>query len=127
MKKRLWPRARVGTLSEMTALLVHDAGSAMNAVRVISWPVLLAHLEVVENIYAAGMPKSAIRESLYLASKKAGEIGLAPVRNWEEWLGRMRNAPEFAIATLIAQKPLETETEAEPHDESHNITQSRLL
>ena len=100
-KKRLWIRARVGTLGPRTPVLVYDGATAVNEVLFVDWPRLLECLDAVESVYAAGYPKAAIRSSLYGALRSAD---LAETRRWENTLRPWRSRPEFAIACLIAQK-----------------------
>ncbi len=102
-KKRLWPRARVGALGSQTPVYYYDAPTAGNDTLYLDWPRLLACLDLVEEVYTAGYPKAAIRESLYRAGRMAQD-DLVRVRPWERALAEWRGLPEFTVATLIAQK-----------------------
>lgn len=107
-KKRLWPRARVGSLGHATPVLYHDSATDESRVLLIDWAFLVWMLDLVEESYSAGYPKSAIRESLYMAGKVARE-SLARTGEWERRLVPWRGQPEFTVALLIAQKREEEE------------------
>ncbi len=103
-KKRLWIRARVGTLGSRTPILCYDGKLCLNEVRLVDWAALVECLEIVEAIYQLGFAKEVMRESLYLASKVAGAVGLRQTRTLEGVLRVWRERPEFKPALLIAQK-----------------------
>jgi hypothetical protein len=103
-KKRLWIRARVGTLGNRTPILVYDSGTPANEVLLLDWPRLLDCLDVVEHVYSIGFPKAAIRASLFEASKIAGMVGLRETHRFDRQLSAWRGTPEMIVATLIAQK-----------------------
>jgi hypothetical protein len=103
-KKRLWPRARVGTIGSRTALYYYDAETAGNGTLWLDWPRLLICLDLVEEVYTAGYPKAAIRESLYTAGRITQSLGIGSVRQWERTIAPWRGSPEFVVATLIAQR-----------------------
>jgi hypothetical protein len=114
-KKRLWIRARVGSLGSRTPVLVYDAGLALNEVRLVDWPALLECLDIIEEVYTAGFVKEAILTGLYGQTKAIEQCGLSQTREWERLLRDWRPRPEFAVALLIAQKIPEPQEEgAEP-------------
>lgn len=104
MKKRLWIRARVGTLGNRTPVLYYDGKTAGNEVLLVDWLRLIGCLDCVEGVYSRGFPKEAIRDSLYRASKIALNVGMLATMNMEQRLAVWRGTPEFQVATLIAQK-----------------------
>lgn len=104
MKKRLWPRARVGVLGSATALYLYDAGYHVAESRVVDWPALLACLDLVEEVYTAGFVKERIRHGLWSYHKMVEEVGIAQTVRWERALAGWRVRPEFLPALLIAQK-----------------------
>jgi hypothetical protein len=104
MKKRLWPRARVGVLGSATAVYVYDSALAAAGVRLIDWPALLECLDLVEAVYNAGFVKANIRAGLWSYYKKVQEVGIGQTRAWETVLREWRSRPEFDVALLIAQK-----------------------
>lgn len=106
-KKRLWIRSRVGQLGNHTPVLMYDAETAVNAVLFIDWPAMLVCLDLVEAIYTLGFPKAAIRESLYTTWNVLLTIGMTRARELDRQLAYWRGKPEFAVSTMIAQKPIE--------------------
>jgi len=104
MKKRLWPRARVGVLGSATALYLYDSGLASAGVRLIDWPALLECLDLVEAVYTAGFVKDRIRYGLWSYHNKVQEVGIGQTREWEAALRAWRQRAEFDVALLIAQK-----------------------
>jgi len=119
MKKRLWIRARIGQLGGRTPILYYDSETAGNEVLFVDWPRLLQVLELCEEVYEAGFPKRALRDSLYVTGKIVQTVGLQKARDWERRLQPWRGASEFIVATLIAQRqpkvvnPLEGERKEE--------------
>lgn len=110
-KKRLWIRARVGSLGCRTPVLCYDSGMALDQVRLLDWPALLDCLDLVEEVYTAGFPKQAIGDSLYGQTRAIEQAGLRRTGQWERVLRDWRPRPEFAVALLIAQKCEEEEEE----------------
>jgi len=104
MKRRLWPRARIGALGACTPMFCYDPDLGLNGVRIVDWGKLIGCLEVVEKVYSLGFPKQVIETSLYIASKVAQGIGLGETRALEREVAVWRPCAEFAIALLIAQK-----------------------
>jgi hypothetical protein len=104
MKKRLWPRARVGVLGSATELYLYDAEMAVAGSRRVDWPALLECLELVEEVYSAGFVKERIATGLWGYAKKVAEVGFPQTRSWEAALAEWRLRPEFQVALLIAQK-----------------------
>lgn len=103
-KKRLWIRARVGALGVRTPLLYHDAETGRSEVMHVSWPDVIACLDLVESIYTAGFAKPAIRGSLFSAQTAVQAAGVARTLEWERALRPWRETSEFIVATLIAQR-----------------------
>jgi hypothetical protein len=104
MKRRLWIRARVGTLGPRTPIFYYDSETAGNEVLLVDWPRLIECLDLVETIYTAGFVKPSIRESLWRQSKAIEEVGYQQTRMYEAALREWRGTPEFQVATLITQK-----------------------
>ena len=109
MKKRLWPRARVGVLGHATALYLYDSGLSAAGTRFLDWPALLGCLDLIEDIYTAGFVKENIRFSLWSYYKMVQEVGIGQTREWEAELEGWRQRPEFDAALMIAQKREEPE------------------
>lgn len=109
-KKRVWPRAEVGTLGAHTAVYVH-AGDVSSVVYV-DWERLITMLEEVEQIARtcqAVLEKTwrmatyrGISESMY-ETGLVRALGLTQVVQLEAQLRVMRNAPEFIITKTIFQ------------------------
>lgn len=104
MKKRLWPRARVGVLGRATALYLYDAGYNVAESRSVDWPALIECLDLVEEVYTAGFVKERIRTGLWSYYRKVEEVGFDKTRDWERALASWRARAEFLPALLIAQK-----------------------
>ncbi len=111
-KKRLWIRARVGSLGSRTPVLVYDSALGIDQVRLLDWSALVECLDLVEKVYSAGFPKQAIGESLYGQTRAIEQAGLRQTGAWERLLRDWRPRPEFAVALLIAQKRGQIEEEA---------------
>lgn len=107
MKKRLWPRARIGALGHSTPVLVYDSGSAIHQVVSVNWPAMLDELELFERIYSAGFVKQVIGQSLWLQPAVCASVGYKAVRMWEAELVRVRRRCWFSMVSLIAQKAQE--------------------
>ena len=127
MKRRLWIRARIGALGPQTPVLYYDSETAGNEVLLINWPRLLECLDLVEEVYVAGFPKAAIRESLYSTTRAIEQVGWVGMRQYERAVAPWRGTPEFQVACLIAQKPLGEEKVEEKNYESDCVTQIRML
>lgn len=104
-KRRVWPGARVGTIGATTPIYVHDDETPVSACLTVDWPALLACLDLVESIYAAGVPKATMAESVLFIGER---WPLADRLRWERALRPWRARPEFIVARLIAQKPEES-------------------
>jgi len=104
MKRRLWIRARVGALGSRTVLFYYDSDTAGNENLIVDWPRLIECLDVVETAYDLGFPKTALRESLYIAGKVAQTVGLGVTNNQEKAIAAWRGTNEFVVSSLIAQK-----------------------
>lgn len=107
MKRRLWPRARVGILGERTPIYYHDADTCFSGVMMVDWDALLLVLGWVEQAYQAGFVKRSIRRSLWRQMTTAEEVGLRQTQDMERFLSCWRGKPAFMVAVLIAQKELE--------------------
>ena len=112
-KKRLWIRARVGALGPRTPLLYYDGKTAGNQVLLLDWPALLACLNLIEEVYELGYPKTALSTSLYSAGRITQAVGLAETRRYERQLVNWRNRPEFRPALLMAQRAAAATREGE--------------
>jgi hypothetical protein len=108
MKKRLWPRCRVGALGHVAPVYLYDGESNVAQNLAIDWQRLIECLDLVEMVYNLGFVKVAIINSLYMIGKTAQVVGLAKTRELEGALAAWRGEPEFKVATLIAQKQGET-------------------
>lgn len=104
MKKRLWPRARVGALGNSTPVLYYDSKSNGNEVFRIDWPEMLRVLDLVEEVYSKGFSKAAIVEGLPRAWKATLALGLGETIRWDRQLAFWRGSQAFQMAVLIAQK-----------------------
>lgn len=56
-KKRFWPSAKLGYIGEKTPVLLADSGSAIMRVIYVSWPKLLACLDLVQSIRSIGFDR----------------------------------------------------------------------
>lgn len=109
-KKRVWPRAEVGTMGAHTAIYVH-AGDVSRVVYV-DWGRLVTMLEEVEQIARtcqAALGKTwrmatyrGISESMY-ETGLVRALGLTQAAQLETQLRAMRDAPEFIITKTIFQ------------------------
>jgi hypothetical protein len=109
-KKRVWPRAEVGTLEKHTAIYVH-AGEA-SSVLYVDWDWLAALLGEVERIARecqAALGKTwrmatyrGIAESMYEQSLVRA-LGASRVTELERWLRGKRESPEFTVVRTIFQ------------------------
>lgn len=104
MKRRLWPKARIGALGSRTPVLCYDAQSAGAEVQLIDWARMLACLDLVEEVYTARFTKGAIRECLWHNWNVAQALGIWPTREYERGLAGWRGSAEFWMAALIAQR-----------------------
>lgn len=103
-KRRLWPRARVGTLGSHTVLLLHDPESNTSNLLAVDWPRLLTCLDLVEQVYGLGFSKTSVRVSLYGQTRAVQMVGLTETRRLDRALAAWRDQPEFTVALLIAQR-----------------------
>lgn len=105
-KRRLWPRARLAPVGPAWSVYLHDeTGSAP---REISHARLIACLDLVEEIYAAGFSKPAMRRGLLAANnlKTIEACGWPESRRYEASLRAWRATQELAVALFVAQRPL---------------------
>lgn len=109
-KKRVWPRAEIGTLGAHTAIYVHARD--VSGVVYVDWEQLITMLDEVERIARtcqAALGKTwrmatyrGISESMYeMALVRA--LGLAQVAQIETRLRDLRSAPEFIVTKTIFQ------------------------
>lgn len=103
-KKRLWPRARVGTLGAHTPVFAYDSKLRLAHTVTVAWPDLLSALDLLEDFYTSGFSKCALRESVFAEWKTCERIGMARARVIEDWLRVLRLSPVFPLALIIAQK-----------------------
>lgn len=101
-KKRLWTNARLGSLGEATPIYVCD-GNTLQSLSV-SWPRMLACLDLVESLYSRGFGKDAIRDNLLSSWATAQSWGLAETIRWDRAIAPWRDSPEMLVALLIAQR-----------------------
>jgi hypothetical protein len=112
-KKKIWPKARIGKLGTNTQVLLFDSRRLKRQNSIIDWARLIDMLDMVETIYTAGFNKQSIAEGLYNSYAALTEHGNQAL-DWETQLEKLRPLPEFAVALLIAQKPLKKKTEKQP-------------
>lgn len=103
-KKKIWPRAVVGTLGEQAPILVFDASRNLLQNVTVDWRRLVEALDFVESVYTAGFVKPAIESNLLSSNKAVAENGLYQSIDWENHLKTLRGTPEFTVAAIIAQK-----------------------
>lgn len=108
MKRRLWPRARVGALGVRTPVYILDADLNLDGCYIISWPQMLRRLEFIERLYDLGFSKKHIQNGL-LQAQIVQEVGITEALRWENELSKMRHEIEFLMALLIAQRKEEKE------------------
>ena len=105
VKKRVWHRARIGTLGETTPVFIYDVvDSGLASVQIINWPVLLETLDFLEKVYGMGFSKNDIRQSLLRKWSRVQSFGIRQVIDLENRLKPLRATPEFAMAIIITQK-----------------------
>lgn len=118
-KKKIWPMARTGELGMNTPVLLLDSDRLPPSKNIasprrlvsrlalhrltINWEKLIAVLDFVETVRAAGFGRQAISESLFTFYAALME-NQSTVSSWEARLVELRETPEFAVALLIAQK-----------------------
>jgi len=122
VKKRLWPVARAGTLGEQTPVAILAGDYNVEECRFVSWPVLLATLDAIEEIYSAGFGKDAIFFNLFRSTKAVKAAGLTWTAEAERRIAEIRTRPEFIPALIIAQatKDEPTESNAIKQEESES-------
>lgn len=103
-KKRVWNRARVGTVGERTPFFLFD--SSRNLLTHVHAPLgpLLTGLELVEQIYSAGFTKRAIETGLLSETRAIASVGHPLALAWEVELVPLRREPWFPVLTICAQK-----------------------
>lgn len=104
MKRRLWPKARVGQLGYRTPVYLLDSSLNVDGCYMVNWPRMLAALDLIEEAYSAGYAKTQIQTGLLSAFQLSIEIGLERAIAWEGELAEIRPRIEFLMALLIAQK-----------------------
>lgn len=104
-KKRIWHKARIGTLGSKTAVYLHDADLAgVSASLWIDWQKLLSVLDFLEIVYTAGFSKRGIAHNVLSETRAVSTAGLAQAVTWERELRDLRGSGEFKVALIIAQK-----------------------
>ncbi len=104
-KKRVWHKARIGTLGSKTAVYLHDTDlTGVSASLWIDWQRLLSVLDFVENVYTAGFSKRGIAYNILAETKAISTAGLMQAIVWEKELRDLRGSGEFKVALIIAQK-----------------------
>lgn len=104
MKRRLWPKARVGQLGYRTPVYLLDADLNLDGCYLVNWPRMLDALGLIEEVYNAGYAKMQIQNGLLSSYQMSVEIGLERAVAWEKALAEIRPRIEFLMALLIAQK-----------------------
>lgn len=104
VKKRVWPRARVGILGTTTPVYLHDPEQNLSGVVIIDWKNMLEKLDFVEELLNSGFNKISIRRSLLSDLKTTQSVGLAKTIDYENKLSALRARPEFQFAYVISQK-----------------------
>ena len=102
-KKKIWPRARVGTLGVNTPVLLYDTDRIELRNLTIDWGRLVTVLDFVEEVYTLGFTKRAIAEGLFCDYGAFSDNVLLALE-YENHLKSVRPTAEFAVAILIAQK-----------------------
>lgn len=102
-KKRTWPIACVSVVGENMRWHVND-GKYFGVFANLRLDLgrLLATLTLVEEVYRH-YPKSVIQRGLWSVQPPAG-VSWAQMHQWENALRAVRNAPEFVVSIIIAQK-----------------------
>lgn len=103
-KKRLWHRARIGTIGEATPVYIHDGKMNISQSCAINWPDMVSALDLVELIYGQGFSKRAIANSLPSEWKTTEKVGVAETLRLERQVLSIRNTDDFVMALLIAQR-----------------------
>lgn len=104
-KPRLWPRVRAGTVGRAT-LYVHSTGDRspvgdLSASLALDLAAVVALLDLIEPLLAAGWPKRAIGRGLLADFGRASRDPPAALAA-ERRLAPLRGRPEFAVALLAA-------------------------
>lgn len=106
-KKRVWPKAKIGTVGQRMPVLVHDSGLGMLKNVYIDVPRLQEAIDIIHRVREAGFQavKSGrawpMLEGLFSDYKTAESIGFARTRELEAELKPWRRAPELMCAALI--------------------------
>lgn len=104
-KPRLWPRVRASTVGR-ALLYVHSTGDKspvgeVSTLLALELPRLVACLDLMQPLLAAGWPKRVIWQGLLTDFTRASRAMVAALRE-EQALARVRALPEFAVALLAA-------------------------
>jgi len=102
-KKKVWPRAAIGSLGGNTPVYLLDAKRHVSRNLSVNWPMFVSVLDLVEEIYTAGFNKWAITDGL-LSDYKNFSANPRTAMDFEQRLTALRPTPEFAVSVLIAQK-----------------------
>lgn len=103
-KRRLWPRAEVSIYGNAWRPLFVDGD--IDRALTINVPVFLDLLNLVEKIYALGVSKKAILESLLFNRIVAPQLSIENLLSYERQLAPFRDSDELVLATFIAQKEI---------------------
>lgn len=103
-KKRVWNRARVGTIGAATPFLVFDSSRHLLRVVTADMEAMLSVLTLVEEIYTAGFSKRAISQSLLREQKPTAKIGHARTLAYERALSALRPMEWFPLVVIVAQR-----------------------
>lgn len=103
-KKRLWPYARVGVLSEKTNIYLHNPDINISSNVIINWQLAVEYLDVVEEVYTQGFTMKNIAESLVANMTVCNRVGLLRALSHEKFLSGIRCSNEFKFACTIAQR-----------------------
>lgn len=105
-KKRLWNKARTGTVGSATPVYVHDNDLNLSCTIVVDWQRWIATLDNIEEVYALGWSKPSIQTTLIADHQRTQRYGVEATLRHEYTLRTLRATPEFLPALLIAQRPL---------------------
>ena len=103
-KKRLWHRARIGSMGGAMQVYIHDGKLNISQSCPINWAEMVNVLELIELIYEQGFSKRAIANSLPSEWKATERVGIQETLRLERQISPLRNTDEFLMALLIAQK-----------------------
>lgn len=104
VKKRVWPKARVGVFGRNTPIFVYDASwLGVNRNVYCDVKIVIEMLDFVERVYDLGFPKTCIGTNLFDDFASAETTGFQETSRLESELRTMRNQDEFIVSVLVAQ------------------------